>query len=62
MGLMKRPRELRDKTIAEYPHLKDEVNELYQLMLDEIEDGSSIIMEIDTFEASIEDLIEDSYE
>lgn len=57
MGLITKARNLRDETIKNYPELKEDVIGLYQLMLDEIEEGNSIINEIEAFEASIEDLI-----
>ena len=60
MGLITKARNLRDKTIKEHPELKEDVIGLYQLMLDEIDEGSSINNEIEAFEASIEDLINEN--
>ena len=57
MRLITKARNLRDKTIKNHPELKEDVIGLYQLMLDEIEEGNSINNEIEAFEASIEDLI-----
>ena len=57
MGLITKARNLRDETIKKHPELKEDVIGLYQLMLDEIEEGNSINNEIEAFEASIEDLI-----
>ena len=60
MGLITKARNLRDETIKKYPELREDVIGLYQLMLDEIEEGNSINNEIEAFEASIEDLINEN--
>lgn len=60
MGLITKARNLRDETIKKHPELKEDVIGLYQLMLDEIEEGNSINNEIEAFEASIEDLINEN--
>jgi hypothetical protein len=60
MGLITKARNLRDETIKNHPELKEDVIGLYQLMLDEIEEGNSINNEIEAFEASIEDLINEN--
>ena len=60
MGLITKARNLRDRTIKNHPELKEDVIGLYQLMLDEIEEGNSINNEIKAFEASIEDLINEN--
>lgn len=43
--------------IAKHPQFKDEVNDLYQLMLDEIEEGGSVSHEVGLFIGSCEDLL-----
>ena len=45
--------------IKEHPELKDNVEDLFQLMLDEIEEGGSISHEIELFYASCKDLLID---
>lgn len=42
-----------------YPHLKDEIYDLYELCLDEIEQGESVAHEIELCINSIEQLIEE---
>ena len=42
MGLITKARNLRDETIKKHPELKEDVIGLYQLMLDEIEEGNNI--------------------
>ena len=39
------------------PHLKDEVNDYFSLMIDEIDDGASTEHEIDLFIGACEDLL-----
>jgi hypothetical protein len=46
-------------TIAEHPDLKNEILDLYQLCLDEIEQGESKDNEIYLCQSSIEDLLND---
>ena len=60
MGLITKARNLRDGTIKNHPELKEDIIGLYQLILDEIEEGNSINNEIEAFEASIEDLINEN--
>ena len=47
----------RTEFLAKYPSLKDEVNDLFQLMRDEIEEGGSVDHEINLFIGSCEDLL-----
>jgi hypothetical protein len=44
-------------TIKEYPHLKEEIKELWSLMMSEIGEGGSIHHEADLCIQSITDLI-----
>lgn len=48
-----------NKTIEEHPDLKDEILDLYQLCLDEIEQGGSEQNEIYLCQSSIEELLND---
>jgi hypothetical protein len=43
--------------LAKHPQFKDEVNDLYRLMLDEIEEGGSENHEVGLFIGSCEDLL-----
>jgi hypothetical protein len=59
---MERLRLLKEKvreTSSKYPHLKEEIYDLWQLCIDEIEEGSSIENECSLCENSIDDLIDD---
>jgi hypothetical protein len=46
--------------IAEYPELKEQITDLFQLCLDEIEDGASPMNEIHLCICDIEDSIEEA--
>lgn len=46
------------ETIQKYPHLKDEVVDLYELCLSEIEEGGSTTHEIELCLSDIQDLID----
>lgn len=46
--------------IAEYPELKGQIMDLFQLCLDEIEDGASVMNEIHLCVCDIEDSIEEA--
>lgn len=59
MSLIDRARELAINTKKQYPQLADTVNDLFDLFLDEIEQGESAQNELDHFESDIEDLIND---
>lgn len=50
-------KKFRQDFIAKHPQFKDEVNDLFQLMLDEIEEGASEQNEIRLFIGSCEDLL-----
>lgn len=45
--------------VAKHPHLKEEIYDLYELCLDEIEEGGSVDHEIQLCITSIEQLIEE---
>ena len=47
----------RTEFLAKNPSLKEEVNDLFQLMRDEIEEGGSVDHEINLFIGSCEDLL-----
>ena len=53
-------RKLINRKVSEHPKLKEEILDLYQLCLDEIEEGGSRENEIYLCLSSIEDLIEKS--
>lgn len=44
--------------IAKHPHLKDDVNDLFQLMNNEIDEGGSVENEVNLFIGSCNDLLE----
>jgi hypothetical protein len=48
------------ETIEKYPNLKEEIMDLYQLCLDEIDEGGSIENECYLCEDSIKQLIEEN--
>ena len=50
------------KFLKEHPELEEEIKDYYQLALDEIEQGSSVDQEINSFVQGVEDLIYDHYE
>lgn len=51
-------KKFRQEFIAEHPQLKDDVNDLFQLMLDEIEEGASVDNEVILFIGSCGDLLD----
>ena len=53
-------RKLINKKVTEHPELKEEILDLYQLCLDEVEEGSSRENEIQLCLSSIDDLIEEN--
>jgi phage regulator Rha-like protein len=56
---MKKALEFKEQFISKHSSLKEEVEDLYQLMLDEIDSGESVLNEINLFISSCEDLIEE---
>ena len=58
--LINSARILRDKTIDEHPELKNEVLDLFSLMLTEISDGESTVNEVSLFENSIQELLDEN--
>jgi hypothetical protein len=56
---MKKVLEFKNEFINKHPSLKEDVEDLYQLMLDEIDSGESVVNEINLFISSCEDLIEE---
>lgn len=54
---MKRVLDFKKDFINKHPQLRDEVNDLFQLCLDEIEEGGSQDHEIYLFIGSCEDLL-----
>jgi hypothetical protein len=49
----------KNEIISRYPHFKEEIEDLFQLMITEIEDGASETNEIELFRNSVNDLIEE---
>ena len=49
----------KNEIVSRYSHFKDEIEDLFQLMLTEIEDGASETNEIELFRNSVKDLIEE---
>ena len=45
--------------IAKYPQLKDQVNDLFQLCKDEIEEGGSVEHEIELCYGSVRELVDE---
>ena len=50
-------KQFRDEFLAKHPQLKDDVMGLYQLMLDEIDEGESETNEVSLFVNACEDLL-----
>jgi len=55
---MKEAIDFRHNFLQSHPHLSDEVDDLFQLMIDEIAQGESERNEIDLFISSCEDLLD----
>lgn len=56
---IKQAKEFAIEFIGKHPHFKEEVKDLYQLMLDEIEEGGSVTHEVNLFIGGCEDLLND---
>lgn len=57
---MKRLEEYYKKMINQYPHLKGDIDDYYQLALDEIESGESPDNEFSLFQNEVQNLIEEN--
>ena len=57
MGDLQRAIDYRKEFIGKYPELKCEVDDYFQLMKDEIEEGGSTEHEIDLFIGACDDLL-----
>ena len=59
---MKRAKSFKDNFIKNHPEHKERVEDYYQLMIDEIEEGESKKNEIDLFISSCNDLLDIEHE
>jgi len=55
--MLEQVKQFKDQFIKEHPETKENVEDLFQLMLDEIEEGGSIFGEIQSFYSSCDELI-----
>jgi hypothetical protein len=59
MGQLARAVEYGNEFMKNHPEHKEQVRDYFQLMKDEIEEGSSVDMEIEHFIAACDDLLND---
>lgn len=57
MSELKRAAQFRIEFIKEHPELEQQVEELFQLMMDEIDEGNSASNEVDLFISACDDLL-----
>lgn len=53
---------LKQKVIDKYPQLQEEIDDLYQLMLDEIDEGNSVTHECELFMSEVDTLYKEQQE